>query len=671
MPDSGFERLEELFHGAAALPAAERAAFLREHCGGDEALRQELEEMLRADAEMLDVPVLAQIGGEDLAGQMAGKWRIGKKIGEGGLGIVYEAFAEERRAAIKFLRPGMDAGSFRRRFVKERRILQSLEHPHIARLLDGGVDETGRPYLVMEYVDGQPLDHYLLETKPGGTARLTLLGQVCEAVQYLHQALVAHGDLKPSNILAGADGQVKLVDFGAARLLQAGDTEGETTLTRAFLTPHYASPEQRQGDGPSVGSDIFALGVILGEAFPGADRDMTAIRDLCCRAEAEERYRSVLELGQDLERYGAKKPVLARRQDRLYRAGKFLRRNVAWVGVGAAVVAGLGTWGVFAWREMRAERERMGQMRAVVRSVLENASGQVVNGSEERRAMRDSMERAIGELEGAGTPGMELELAAAWRRLGAARLEEGDTSGGLAALERAYELAEREWVGGRDARAFESKAITLPLWALALHSRRTGAEAIDLGRRAVAMHVEYKQVFGRALAPQNPYWRMLLHQGPAVAREGQKQEGRALLEEVLEVARHAGSGEYVGRALVALAGVEPGRARAYCEEARRVAPLTPELDERCGAAGGSAEIAALREQIRVKQEELRHDPDRFQAVRRMARMHVQLGKRLRDPGEARREWEQARGYLEELVKRDAGNVAVREQLERVRELLGK
>ena len=169
MGDSGFARLEELFHSALALPAEERAAFLREHCGGDDALRRELEEMLQADADMLDVPVMAQIGGEDLDGKTAGKWRIGKKIGEGGLGVVYEAFAGEQRAAIKFLRPGMDAGSFRRRFLKERRILQGLEHPHIARLLDGGVDDTGRPYLVMEFVDGQPLDHYLSETKPGGT----------------------------------------------------------------------------------------------------------------------------------------------------------------------------------------------------------------------------------------------------------------------------------------------------------------------------------------------------------------------------------------------------------------------------------------------------------------------------------------------------------------------
>lgn len=691
MHDGGFERLEELFHAALALPAQERTAFLAEQCGEDTALRQEVEGLLAADGGVLDVPVLEQLGGDDLEGQTAGRWRIGKRIGEGGLGVVYEATEETgtRRAAIKFLRPGLDAGSFRRRFLKERRILGELEHPHIARWLDGGVDDGGRPYLVMEFVDGEPLDHYLAETKAGGAARLDLMAQVLDAVQYLHGALVAHGDLKPSNILVGADGQVKLLDFGAAKLMHPADSTGggETTMTRAFLTPHYASPEQKMGDGPSVSSDIYALGVILGEAFPAADRDLVAIRDLCCRAEAHERYRSVLELDQDLQRYRTKQPVRARRQDKLYRASKFLQRHVLAVGVSAALMAGAGTTLFFQWRELQRDRERLEQMRSVVRSVLQNGPEQVVNAGEERKALRTSMESAIREVEASGEKGMELDMAAAWRRVGAVRLEEGNTDGGVAALQKAHDLADRVWQAKKDPAALESKSVSLPLLALALQSRRESDESIEVARRAIALQAEYRRVFGRPLGPANPYYRLILQLGPALAKRGEVEEGRRLLLEALGVARAVKSAEYIGRSLVELAGLEmiAGRekeATAYCEEAGRVAPLVRRLREVCGSrsAGTMTEdeqITTMRAQIRAKVEEIRHDPERFPALRRLAGMHQQLGMLLHEKGrdaEARVEVERAAEYLEELVKKDPRSVLLQKQARRARlqlELLSK
>lgn len=691
MHDGGFERLEELFHAALALPAQERTAFLAEQCGEDTALRQEVEGLLAADGGVLDVPVLEQLGGDDLEGQTAGRWRIGKRIGEGGLGVVYEATEETgtRRAAIKFLRPGLDAGSFRRRFLKERRILGELEHPHIARWLDGGVDDGGRPYLVMEFVDGEPLDHYLAETKAGGAARLDLMAQVLDAVQYLHGALVAHGDLKPSNILVGADRQVKLLDFGAAKLMHPADSTGggETTMTRAFLTPHYASPEQKMGDGPSVSSDIYALGVILGEAFPGTDRDLVAIRDLCCRAEAHERYRSVLELDQDLQRYRAKQPVRARRQDRLYRASKFLQRHVLAVGASAALMAGVGTTLFFQWREVQRDRERLEQMRSVVRSVLQNGPEQVVNAGEERKALRTSMESAIREVEASGEKGMELDMAAAWRRVGAARLEEGNTDGGVAALQKAHDLADRVWQAKKDPAALESKSVSLPLLALALQSRRESDESIEVARRAIALQAEYRKVFGRPLGPANPYYRLILQLGPALARRGEVEEGRRLLLEALGVARAVKSAEYIGRSLVELAGLEmiAGRekeATAYCEEAGRVAPLVRRLREVCGSRSTGTmtedeQITTMRAQIRAKVEEIRHDPERFPALRRLAGMHQQLGMLLHEKGrdaEARVEVERAAEYLEELVKKDPRSVPLQKQARRARlqlELLSK
>ncbi len=679
MRDAGFERLEELFHSALALPPEERAAYLREHCADDDRLRLEVEEMLRLSAEpdaLLDVPVLEQIVPERYEGQLAGRWHIGAKLGEGGLGVVYEAVdpSTAQKGAIKFLRPGLDAGAFRRRFLKERRILSALDHPNIARLLDGGVDAVGRPFLVMEFVDGQPLDHYLAETKPGGTARLALFAQVCQAVQYLHGALVAHGDLKPSNILVDQSGAARLLDFGAARLLQPQDSTGghqETTMTRAFLTPHYASPEQKLGEGPSVRSDIFALGVILGDAFPAANADLAAIRDMCCRPEAASRYQSALEIEQDLQRYRENKPVRARRQDRLYRASKFLRRNVAGVSIAAALLAAAGTAGFFAWREMRADQERLSQMRSVVRTVLDNGSAQVVNGGQDRRAMRDMMETAIRELESAGEKGMELELSAAWRRLGAARLEEGDTQNGLAALQRSYQLADRLWTVKRDPQAFESNAVTLPLWALALHSRRETPESWDLANRAVSFQNDYKRLTGKTLPPQNPYYRLAAQVGPEWGRRGDFARGRALLMDALWAARASNSSEYTGRVLLSLAELEdhagdPKRAAEYCTEAVRVSPGAEHIEHVCGdldtpQLSRTDRIAALRARIASRREESRRDPDRYQVVRRLAGTHQRLAFLLYQEGripEARAELSLAVDMLAGLVRRDPANRAV-------------
>jgi tetratricopeptide (TPR) repeat protein len=676
MSDAGFERLEELFHLAQALPSPEREAFLREHCGDDADLRLELEEMLRADGGLLDVPVLERIGAEELQGRRAGRWRVGKQLGEGGLGVVYEAFASDtgEKAAIKYLRPGLDAGAFRRRFLKEQKILEALEHPHIARLLDGGVDEGERPYLVVEFVDGDPLDCYLTETKPGGTARLALFGQVCEAVSYLHGQRVAHGDLKPSNILVDSRGGVKLLDFGAARLLE---TRGqETTLARAFLTPHYASPEQRQGGGPSVRSDVYSLGVILGEAFPGADADMGAIRAVCCRTEPEARYGSVKELGADLARYAAGRRVQARGRDRRYRVERFLRRNAGWVGLAAAVAAGLVTGGVFAWREMRRSEVRLAEMRGVVSAVLKRGSGPVVSRGEERKALKARMETAIEELERAGEKGMEVELAAAWRRLGAARLEDGDTEGGLEALRKSFGLLE----GRTDQGALESQAITLPLWALTAWSRRGNAEAWELAERALAVQAEYRRRTGKALAVENPYYRLALLAGEEWARRGNLEKARGLMEEALGAARRAKSEEHVGRVLVDLAAVEQraGRealARRYCAEAEGLSPAAGRIESVCDANTPAKEtIAALRARIAGIEGEMRQGRERYQVVRRVAELHFRLGLLLRREGrraEARAEWESAAGQMGELLEQDPGNATLTAQLERTRRALAE
>lgn len=686
MQDGRFQRLEELFHAALALPATERDAYLDAACEGDAELRREIDTLLRETGEeqgLLDVSVLDRLGVENLEGREAGRWKIGPRVGEGGLGVVYRANGPEE-AAIKFLKPGLDAGAFRRRFAKERRILGALDHPHIAKLLDGGVDETGRPYLAMEFVDGRPLDVYVRENRVPRQERLRLLGQVCRAVQYLHAALVAHGDLKPSNILVTAEGRAKLVDFGAARLLNPPDRQtDETTMTRAFLTPHYASPEQKAGEGPSVASDIYSLGVIVGEVLAEADADVEAIREMCCRAEATERYGSALELEQDLTRYGKNEPVRARRQNLRYRTGKFLRRHVVAVMATAALLAAAVTGGIFQWREVQRDRERLAQMRRIVKKVLENAPSQVVNGSDERRVMREMMETAIAELERSGEEGMELELAAAWRRLGAARFEDGNTPGAMEGFKKSYELAEKKWQGNRDQAAFESQAITLPMWAMAMHSRRGESdESVDLALRSEKMHEEYRRMFGRALPAQNPYYRMALVAAPGLLKKGHAGPARRMLTEALAVARRVEAREETARALIELARVAQAEGRAeegrlHCQEAARISPTSPWLEQVCGEESLTVmkpadQIAALRQQIAAKADELNHDPERFPTLRRAAGMRQRLARLLYDQGrmaEARRELGKAVEILDELLRRDPENEAVQTQARRARRML--
>src|SRR5262249_24561560 len=209
---------------------------------------------------------LPEILGADLPRNTVARWKLLECVGEGGLGVVYRAECYEDgvrlEAAVKILRPGFNTGKFREKFVQERQILAGLDHPGIVRLMDCGADSDGRSFLVMEFVRGEPLDAYLERTDPSAPRRLEFFEAGCEAVSYLHSKLIVHGDIKPSNVLVTADGVPNLLDFGAARLL-AGDAGPGGELTRLMLTPRYASPEQKRGEGPSVSGDIYSLGRLL------------------------------------------------------------------------------------------------------------------------------------------------------------------------------------------------------------------------------------------------------------------------------------------------------------------------------------------------------------------------------------------------------------------------
>jgi len=372
-----WERLEQVFEQTLSLPESARPAFLDSQCADDPDLRKEVETLLDAHggSGVLDrLPFIAKTGAAapSLAeGALVGAWKIGNLIGRGGMGEVYAATRTdasfEQRAALKLLR--YEAAGQVERFHAERRILARLEHPGIARLLDGGMTADGRPYTVMEYVEGIPLTRYCRQRGASLRERLALFMQACDAVAFAHRNLIIHRDLKPDNILVAADGVVKLLDFGIAKLIDAAAIADEADRTVAPFTPDYAAPEQLTGESVTTGTDVYSLGVLLyellagqkpldtrglpaGMAFrlvldreapspsqaarTGADHavswrlvkgDLDAIVGKCLRKEPVHRYETVTGLKRDIERHLRNEPVLARSGARAYVIRRFVQRH--------------------------------------------------------------------------------------------------------------------------------------------------------------------------------------------------------------------------------------------------------------------------------------------------------------------------------------------------------
>ena len=278
-----WQRMEELFELAQAQPTEAQRGFLAEACGEDASLRHELEAMLAASVDR----VLAverfivdretdREAADPLVGSNLGPWRLVSVLGRGGMGTVYRAERADgqyrQEVAVKLVRSGPRDPYAIERFRTERQVLARLIHPNIAGLLDGGFAPDGTPYLVMELVDGIPITEWCAAERLSLEARLRLFRVVCDAVQHAHRALVVHRDLKPSNILVSRSGNVKLLDFGIAKLLDPEGWDVESTATRAemrLITPEYGAPEQRQ-DGPvTTATDVYALGVVLYELLTG------------------------------------------------------------------------------------------------------------------------------------------------------------------------------------------------------------------------------------------------------------------------------------------------------------------------------------------------------------------------------------------------------------------
>jgi len=297
-----WQQIKVVLEGALDREEAERTAFLDIACQGDDELRREVESLVASEPELgdfIETPVFRIRPEEDVplaAGQRIGAYRVVRELGRGGMGSVYLAERAdeefEQRVALKLVRRGMDTEEIVRRFRSERQILAHLDHPNIAKLFDGGTTEDGRPYFLMEYVEGQPIDEYCDERKLPTRERLELFRQVCSAVHFAHQNLIVHRDLKPGNILVTAGGVPKLLDFGIAKLLDPD--QALFALTRVelrLMTPEYASPEQVRGETITTASDIYSLGVLLyvlltgHPPYPRATQDPQSLARAICETE--------------------------------------------------------------------------------------------------------------------------------------------------------------------------------------------------------------------------------------------------------------------------------------------------------------------------------------------------------------------------------------------------
>ena len=374
--------IDTLFAEALDRPPDERTAFLRAACGHDPALYHALAALLAADADadagfgesatdfadhlLREAAVAPDAPGDLAPGTRVGAYRIEEELGRGGMGVVYRAARADgaftKDVALKLVKRGMDTDEVLRRFRYERQVLAGLDHPHVARLLDAGADADGRPYLVMERVEGEPITRYAEAHALDLDERLALFEQVCEAVAYAHRHLVVHRDLKPSNILvAEAEGapQVKLLDFGIARLLDGEPEDAPRTRPeQRILTPEYAAPEQLDGAAVTTATDVYALGVVLFELLAGrrpaprerlsetvpAGRqravrgDLDVLAATALHEDPARRYPTAEALLEDLRHRREGLPLAARPEATAYRLRKFIARHRVGVGVGASFV---------------------------------------------------------------------------------------------------------------------------------------------------------------------------------------------------------------------------------------------------------------------------------------------------------------------------------------------
>ena len=564
----------QLARAAMDQDEARRDAWLDAHCAGNTALRQRVDALLQRVGQVTMLPAdradIEPLSPAAVAGSHLGPFRLIEPVGRGGMGEVWRGErcegGFEQTVAIKLMLNGLSGWS--QRFRRERQILARLNHPHIAHLIDGGLTESGQPWLAMEYVDGESIIAWCDRKRLGIEDRVRLMLPVCAAVQFAHQALVIHRDLKPANILVDSSGRPRLLDFGIAKLLDETDPGQTQTL---IMTPAYAAPEQRSGDPVTTATDVYQLGAVLFELLSGQSvrncrvsrsgqvisvrRDDAAADDAATRrriaeerrtspqrmqtllrgdigriigkALAEdplERYGSARELADDLDNWLHERPVRARRIDAAYRLRKFLRRNSLAVAVSGLLAIGLVAAATVAWQRAQAEKQQQVRTEKALRFMrdLFSASRPESTGGDEL-TVAQLLEGAAGRI--------DSQFADDPQSRGGLLAELGDVYRGLCSYDQAIDLLE-------SARSLQVPVrMTLPLDYL--YSTVSAAQARNEMYRydeAIALADEGLAFIDSASLDDADSWRESLRsiKADALSRSGHLDEAEFLYRQLLE-----------------------------------------------------------------------------------------------------------------------------------------
>ena len=468
-----WRRVGELFHEALDRAPGDRTLFAQQACAGDPEIERELRSLLENDraaggfVERHVKSAVMSLFDADVTQpriQRVGAYRILHELGRGGMGTVYLAERDDEqyhtKVAIKVVRPGMDTDMILHRFRRERQTLAHLQHPHIARLLDGGTTQDGVPYIVMEYIPGMPITDYAKAHDLGIAERLRLFLDVCSAVEYAHQHFVVHRDVKPGNILVSEDGTAKLLDFGICKLLHSAPLHETASDTLHMLTPDYASPEQVRGDPVTIASDIYSLGAVLYELLTGyrphrfenrtpqsveraiceqdvirpslvpdkalarrLSGDLDNILLLALQKEPARRYSSVEQFSEDIRRYLVHQPVRARPVTLRYRIRKFARRESKLLAAGAVMMLCLLAGALVFWHEARIAQENLLEARRLANKFVFDVHDAVRDLPGSTRAREVIVETGLEFLDGlarnsARDWGLKADLATAYQRIG-------------------------------------------------------------------------------------------------------------------------------------------------------------------------------------------------------------------------------------------------------------